>query len=154
MRTLLANLYLALLLVLYLASLLGVLFVSQSAMILGAIAFLLMFLVSVIRHGFKRQPCVLKRLWKVVFPAFAILFVTTILLSLDRGVPKTGDLPIFAKRDKYLFTRGEEASRARFVAVGTCFNLAWHVFAMAFAAEQWAASRRPAKGAKSPAQVT
>jgi len=141
MRTLLANLYLALLLVLYLASLLGILFVSQSAASLGLIAFLLMFLVSVIPHGFQRRPVILKRLWKVVLPAFAILFVTTLLLSLDRGAPKTGDLPIFAKRDHYLFTRGAEVRRARFVAVGTCFSLAWHLFVMAAAAEQWAAFR-------------
>lgn len=144
MRALLANLYLALLLILYSTSLLGVLFVSQSAMALGLIAFCLMFIVGAIRHGFRRQPSHFKRLWAFVFPAFAILLLTAILLSLGRGAPKTGALSVFARREKYLFTRGEEASRARFVAVGTCFNLAWHIFAMTFAAEQWAAARTPA----------
>lgn len=110
-------------------------------MVLGLLAFCLMFIVGVIRHGFRRQPSHFKGLWTVVLPLFGILLLTTIVLSLGRGAPKTGGLPVFAKREHYLFTRGEEVSRARFVAVGTCFSLAWHVFAMAFAVEQWAASK-------------
>jgi hypothetical protein len=107
-------------------------------MVLGFFAFSLMFIVGVTRHGLHRQPFHFKRLWTFVFPAFAILFLSTILLSLGLGAPKTGGLAVFATRERYLFTRGEEASRARFVAVGTCFNLAWHIFGMAFALEEWA----------------
>jgi hypothetical protein len=141
MRARIADLGLAALLALYLASLAGILFVSHSAVLLGFVAFALTFLVGVFQHGFQRQPIRLKRLWVVVGPAFAVLFITGALLTGATGGPETGDLPIFATREKYVFLRHGEVSRFRFVAAGCCFYLAWHALAMAFAGEQWAALR-------------
>jgi hypothetical protein len=135
----LATLYLSLLIGLYLASLIGVFFLSDSAVLLGALAFLLMFIVGVVQQGFQRRPIRLKLLWKFVFPCFAALFLTTLMLSWSLGAPRMQNRPVFAQRDHYYFTRGGEVSRARFVATGVCFYLAWHVFAVAFAAEHWAA---------------
>ena len=139
MRARIADLCLAALLTLYLASLMGILFVSHNAALLGFVAFGLTFLLGVVQHGFHRQPIRLKRLWIVVGPAFAALFITGALLTGATGGPETGELPIFAAREKYVFLRHGEVSRIRFVAAGCSFYLAWHAFAMAFAAEEWAA---------------
>jgi hypothetical protein len=78
----------------------------------------------------------------VIVPLFVVLFVATAALSYGLGAPDAGGAPVFAARAKYRFTRGEEVSRARFVAVGMCFHLAWHLMAIGFAAEQWASLRR------------
>jgi hypothetical protein len=130
-----ANLFLGIVLTLYAVGLGGMLFLSQAAMLFSVAAFLLTFLIGVIKFGFRRQPFILKRLWAVTLPCFVILFVTTILLSLDRGAPKTGELAVFAPREQYVFTRGAEVSRVRFVTVATCFAVLWHGFGMVFAIE-------------------
>jgi hypothetical protein len=150
MRRLLANLFLAFLLTLYAVSALGMLFVGQAFMFFGIVAFLLMFLVGVLTQGFQKRPIVLKRVWYVIAPLFAGLFLTTILLSANRGAPKMQNAPVFATREKYQFTRSEEVSRARFVSVGVCSTLAWHLLAMGFAAEQWASLRATMPGPAKP----
>ena len=145
MHQLPANLYLAVLLTFYVASLLGVLFLTESAMLLGLLAFALSFIVGVIQSRFQRRPIVLKHLWAIVFPTFIVLFVITVVFSATLGAPETENLPVFAERQTYRFTRGQEVSRARFVLVSTCFCLAWHIFGMAIAAEQWANWRQRMK---------
>ena len=144
-RQVLATLYFSLLMCLYLASLFGVLFLFPSALLLGGLAFMLMIIVGIAFNGFRTRPIRLKLLWKCVAPCFAGLFVATVVLSWSRGAPKMEQRPVVAERDHYYFTRGGEVSRARFVATGVCFYLAWHLFAVAFAAEQCAALRTAQK---------
>lgn len=146
MRRLLINLFLAFLLTLCAISALGILFVGQAFMVFGIIAFLLMFLVGVLTQGFQRRPILLKPIWFVLAPFFVGLFLTAIILSSDRGAPKMEKHSVFATREKYQFTRGEEVSRTRFVTVGVCFTLAWHLLVMGFAAEQWASLRTTIPG--------
>ncbi len=140
MRSVLANVFLAFLLSLYLASLLGMLFVSNAFMALGVVAFLLMFLVGILTQGFKRRAIQLKRVWIVIAPLFVVMFATTAILSSGLGAPKTENMSVFVERARYQFTRGE-ASRTRFVTVAVCSALAWHLLAIGFAAEQWASFR-------------
>jgi len=141
MRRLLGNLFLLFVLTLYTASLLGMLFINHAFMFFGIVAFLLMFLVSVLTQGFQKRQLRLKRVWLVIAPLFVALFVTTIVLSRGLGAPQTENESVFAKRDKYRFTRGGEVSRGRFIAVSVCSTLAWHLLAIGFAAEQWASFR-------------
>jgi hypothetical protein len=150
MRRLLVNLFLLFVLTLYAASLLGMLLIGHAFMFLGIVAFLLMFLVTVLTQGFQKRHLRLKRVWIVIAPLFVVLFVTTIVLSRGLGAPQTENESVFAKRDKYRFTRGGEVSRGRFIAVSVCSTLAWHLLAVGFAAEQWASFRATEAG---PLQV-
>jgi hypothetical protein len=107
----------------------------------GILGFLLTFIVTVVSQGFKKEEMVLKKLWAVAIPCFIALFVLTVVLSGNRGAPDTGNLAIFALREKYRFTRGEEVERWRFVTVATSFLICWHGFAMVFVIDQWARFR-------------
>ena len=147
MRPILANIFLAFLLMLYLTSLLGMLLLGHAFMLFVIVAFLLMFLVGILTQGFQRRAIMLKRAWMVIAPLFVVLFATTAILSSGLGAPKTENASVFAKRETYYFTRGE-ASRARFVAVAVCSTLAWHLVAIGFAAEQWVSLRGPGFGLK------
>jgi hypothetical protein len=152
MRRLLINLFLVVLLALYAVSALGILFVDQAFVFFGIVAFLLMFVVGVLTQGFQKRPILLKRIWFVLAPLFVGLFLTTIILSSGRGAPKLEKDSVFATREKYKFTRSEAVSRIRFVTVGVCFTLAWHLLAMGFAAEQWASLRTTIPGPIKPRQ--
>ncbi len=138
MRGALATLFLVIVLTLYAVGLGGVLFVSQATGLFSLAAFVLTVLVWVIKHGFQRQPVILKRLFTVTMACFFVLMATTILLSINRGAPKSDGLAVFAPREQYAFTRSDDVSRLRFVTVDASFLLAWHGFGMVFAIELWA----------------
>lgn len=142
-----AHLYLAVALSAYLYSLTGMLFFNSNAMLLGMLVFLMTGVIQCVKHGFRSTPMHLEKLWKFVVPSFIILFFLTLALSIPHGgAPESNGLPVWTIRETYSFTRGEEEMpRWRFVAIGTCFFLAWHILGMAFAAEQWADMRLASK---------
>ncbi len=135
------------------ASFFGVLFVSPGFQLLGILAFLLLFAASkFLAPDEKRDEgsFALLRMWLFVMPTCVGLFVLMGALSMGLGAPDLGDLPIIAQRDTYLFTRGAEVERWRFVTVALSFHFIWHLFLIAYAvdkwtsiAKQWRADHRP-----------
>ncbi|MBN2144242.1 MAG: hypothetical protein JW774_06435 [Candidatus Aureabacteria bacterium] len=112
-------------------------FFDHDAIASGIVAIGLIFIVTSMTQGFKRRPFAIKKLWLIVIPCFVVFFAVTLFFSGSLGAPETGDLPVFALREHYLFTKGTEVSRLRFITVASSFLICWHGFMMAFVIDQW-----------------
>ncbi len=153
MRALLAILFLGIVGA-YLLSLIGVLFLSADAWVVGMTAFLATFGTLFLRKGawFARRSLTLPALWKVLFPLLILLFLVYAVSSVTLGEPEIGDEPLLALRERYLLG-GTEVPRWLFVAVAASFPLAWHHFGIGFALDNWRCTirdRSPGGGGESP----
>lgn len=104
----------------------------------GIGTFLLAFLTSIILRGFGRQPLVLPE-W-VCTLALVLLasgFLTSSVLSYQRGAPVEDNLPIFAERETYTFTRSGAVEEWRFKTVSAAFMISWHGILGLLIADTW-----------------
>lgn len=104
----------------------------------GIGTFLLAFLTWAILRGFRRQPLVVPEwvgtLAMVLFVSGA---VTCSVLSGQRGAPVHANLPIFAERETYTFTRSDAVEEWRFKTVSAAFMITWHSFLGLMIADTW-----------------
>lgn len=121
--------------VLFIYSFFGAMFFSGSSRGYGLLAFVIVFIIGVSRHGFKGFKPSSDKIMPVVMAAFVPLFLTAWFLSGNRGAPDPEGKPVFAKRVEYNFTRTGPAERWRFVMVLVCFHLMWHGFGIVFTGE-------------------
>ncbi len=138
-RTTLIHMWFGTIALLASVSLLGTLF-WRPLWLLGAAAFLMVFVSFFVANRVGRQPFLVRE--SIVAPfmiVFFVLFLTTVLLSGRRGAPSLGNLPVFAARPRYAFTRAPSVERWRFVIVAAAFQVGWHSFLGLFLANQWLA---------------
>lgn len=104
----------------------------------GIGTFLLALLTWIILRDFGRQPLVLpERVGTLALVLIIFGFLTSSVLSYQRGAPVEGNLPIFAERETYTFTRSDAVEEWRFKTVGAVSMICWHGFLGFMIADTW-----------------